>query len=70
MSDPTSRVPARVCPPCHGNCRQGRDCPARSLNDAWADGVERGIDRGFWLGFTVGIVFGFVLGMLVAGVMS
>lgn len=22
MSDPK-----RQCPPCHGNCRQGRDCP-------------------------------------------
>ena len=21
-------MPQRTCPPCHGNCREGRDCPA------------------------------------------
>jgi hypothetical protein len=28
-ADATSRAPARICPPCHGNCNQGRDCPTR-----------------------------------------
>jgi hypothetical protein len=22
----------KICPPCHGDCNQGRDCPARSGN--------------------------------------
>ena len=28
MRSPDLRAPARICPPCHGDCHQGRDCPA------------------------------------------
>lgn len=24
---------ARTCPPCHGDCRQGRDCPLEVIDD-------------------------------------
>jgi hypothetical protein len=30
MIEPDER-PAKTCPPCHGDCRQGRDCPARPV---------------------------------------
>jgi len=39
MDDQTSRVPARICPPCDGECNQGRDCPAREQRPIRGAGV-------------------------------
>lgn len=42
MSTQPNPTRARVCPPCDGNCRQGRDCPAAqpetvtTKHDPWA----------------------------------
>jgi len=28
QTNETDKDRKKVCPPCHGDCRQGRDCPA------------------------------------------
>ena len=75
MADEWSDIPprARVCPPCNGDCRQGRDCPAHMPNpidEAWNEGQQVGFDKGISRGIVLTLVFVLVawLGAALTGV--
>lgn len=67
MTDPDTipaGMPPLICPPCTGDCLQGRSCPTRARFADPYEGEKPGLSRRLWVSM---LVYAGVIALLVVG---